>query len=156
MKESPKLEPKTSNTVITSIGRGGGGNIFKTETSTPPHESPRLIPVTSAGNGIPADQKKFSISRGGYGNMRDNRKSSKDDGCCSNALSNVNSHVSSPDLMPISSLTSNSEVRMVPLDSVKSIGRGGFGNQIKNIKDNREAKKKGHSLIFTKITNFFK
>lgn len=111
---SPRLEPITSNKekVYTSIGRGGGGNIFQTEEKA----SPRLVPVSSGGPQVPADQKKFSISRGGYGNIKDNSPDTK---------------AKSPRLAP------ESEEELVqnlqPLDSVRSIGRGGFGNQIRHI-----------------------
>ncbi|GMM37936.1 hypothetical protein DASC09_052610 [Saccharomycopsis crataegensis] len=131
--------PKEETPTYRSIGRGGGGNMFKTD---PADHSPKLIPVSSAGHALPPDQKKFSISRGGYGNIRDNKPSEVDE------LGSGSRHGSFHyEEMPV-------------LNSVKSIGRGGFGNQIRNIKSHDSAQKnlegEESKSFFEKVMKFFK
>lgn len=136
--QSPTLKPQTSHKTYTHIGRGGGGNIFQTQENK---SSPKLVPVSSTGHTIPADQKKFSIARGGYGNIKENKP-------------NPGSAKNSPNITPeneedlVQSLT--------PLDSVRSIGRGGFGNQIKNIKSKEQGDGKKGTGVVSKLKKFFK
>lgn len=114
--------------------------MFKTDSRT---KSPTLVPVLSSGHALPKDQKKFSISRGGYGNIRDNKESKEGPNLEAEA-----SHISQEEIEDI-----------VPLNSVRSIGRGGFGNQIKHIRSH-ESKEKDKSKtddgFMKKVKNIFK
>ncbi|ODV62296.1 DUF3602 domain-containing protein ASCRUDRAFT_69112 [Ascoidea rubescens DSM 1968] len=120
---------------FTTIGRGGAGNIVKTDSKP---SSPKLIPMGSDTPHIPESQPRYTTGRGGAGNMVKNDDPDK--------------ARLAQDIEPV---TSNGSGK-VKLSPIKSIGRGGYGNMIDTTLSQDKQKPEKKPSLFEKIKNVFK